>query len=368
MKQSQDYHIRYLFLVICYNAVGVFSSKYFCEYFLYSFIDLYRDPIPNIRIFLCQTLMPIRHCLFLFNDSSIIQKFNIITNSLIIRNSDDIDLNNTNNIIKDILNYTELLKNNKNLMIKQLPKDNSKISLDFFLHNDKCSSKRNSIKPNVVRRNSLKQKLITRHSISENDPIRKKSSNIKIETSLEISDSKKQAYIENKKFVLPDNTNEWYKNVYLTEIYNSIDEINFDNLISEDKTKEKQEEDTFQMSNEQIKNKKDLLEHFKSNNNNNNNNNSQFGKQYNNRNTEKRSNENISMSDVSTINKNNGINSISSSIKRDHSNILRKTKTVKNSTNLSIKSEPSFTSQKYKIFGDEKINIKPKISGNTASG
>lgn len=357
MKQSQDYHIRYLFLMICYNAIGIFSSKYFCEYFLYSFIDLYRDPIPNIRIYLCQSLMPIRHCLFLFNDLSIIQKFNIITNSLIIRNSDDVDLNNTNKIIEDILNYDELQKNNKFILQKQFPKDNSSITLDSFLQNNKCSSKRNSLKSSIINKNSIKPKVTTTKNNVNNN---------KMEQSLEIKGNNKPAYIEVKKFDLPDITNEWYKNVYLTEIYNSIDEINFEKLISEDQTKETEENNLFHMTNEQIrKNKKDLLEHFKNNNIN------QFNKQYNNiKNSGKGSSENVTISEVSisTYTKSTGVNSANSSIKSDYSSASGKTKTVKYATTSSIKSEMNYSSQKYKKLGDEKTTLKPKISSNTTSG
>ncbi|KAL6602392.1 ARM repeat-containing protein [Neocallimastix californiae] len=361
MKQSQNYHIRYLFLEICYYAVGIFSSKYFCEYFLYSYIDLYRDPIPNIRIYLCQTLMPIRHCLFLFNDLYIIQKFNIITNSLIIQNSDDVDLNNTNNIIKDILNYSELQKNNKYVMAKSFPKDIINITLDFFLYNDKYPSKRNSLKPNTVHKNSLKPKVV-RKSILDDTSKRKNSSN-EIETSLEITGNKKSAYIDTKKFILPDSSDECYKNIYLTEIYKSIDEINYDNLISEDQIKEKEENGFFRMTSEQIKeNKKDLLEHFKCSNIN------QF-EHHNNKLIEKSSNENISKSDISIsiYSQNNGANSSTSSIKNDHS-VPGKGKMAKYSTNSSIKYESNYSSQKYKKLGDEKSNLKPKISGNTQSG
>jgi len=363
MKQSQDYHIRYLFLVVCNNAIGIFSSRYFCEYFLYSIIDLYRDPIPNIRIYLCELLMSIRHCLFLFDDSSIIQKFNVITNSLIIRNSNDVDLNNTNNIIKDILNYPELQRNNKYVLNKTLPKDSSSLTIDFFMNNDDgTASKRNSIKPNCPPNNKTpikKASSIKKQSIDTESTKTKSLNGKKSNIPIEVASSNKPTNVI-KKFVLPVNDTEWYKNIYYKEIYNTIDEINFDNLISEDQTKEKNESHLFHATSDQAKkNKNSLLDHFKYNNIN------QFGKQvHNNKPIIKNSIEMLSGNDA----KSNVGKITSSSLKNDQYNITNKTKSSKNSIASSVKSEYSYSSQKYKKLGDEKSTLKPKTIGNSGNG
>ncbi|ORX82025.1 ARM repeat-containing protein [Anaeromyces robustus] len=356
MKQSQNYHIRYLFLVICHYAIGIFSSKYFCEYFLYSFIDLYRDPIPNIRIYLCDSLMSVRHCLFLFNDISIIKKFNVITNSLIIRNTDDIDLNNTNNIISDVLNYYELQINNKYITIKSIPKDLNNLTIDFFIHKDKAATRRNSLKHDYIHRNSIKPKStnINRKSIIDTNS-KNIRNNDKLNISHEVVTSNKSISREIKKYVLPDNDTKWYKNTYYTEIYNNIDDIDFEKLISEDQLKEQEDSHLFYTCSEQIKkNKKDLLEHFKYN-----------GNQY---------------SDQNPISKNNIKGSVETMLAKEAShktglnstkknyNIANKSKLSKGSTSSTLKSETSYSSKNIKILGDEKTTLKPKIISNTESG
>ncbi|ORX42459.1 ARM repeat-containing protein [Piromyces finnis] len=371
MKQSNDYHIRYLYLVICYYSIGIFSSKYFCEYFLYSIIDLYRDPIPNIRIYLCELLISIRHCLFLFNDSSIIQKFNVITNSLIIRNSDDADLNNTNNIINDVLNYPELQKNNKYISSSSFPKDSSNLTINFFMNNDKLQqSKKNSLKsinslssnktPTKVKPSPLKKTLL-----NSGTNITKSSNRNKINLATETTNNNNNNNNNNnkpinemKKFTLPVYDTECYKSIYYYEIYNKIDEINFERLISEDKIKEKEESLIFHLSPDQAKrNKYSLLDHFKYNNIN------QFGKQVYNKPYIKNSIENMSGNSTKPI----GGKATSSSVKSDQSSIASKSKINKNSSNTSIKSDTSYSSQKSKILGDEKTTLKPKMIGNSDS-
>jgi len=350
MKQSQDYHIRYLFLVICHNAIGIFSSRYFCEYFLYYVIDLYRDPIPNIRIFLCELLMPIRHCLFLFNDSTIIQKFNIITNSLIIRNSDDVDLNKTNLIINDVLNYPELQRNNKYVLVKPLPKDSSNLTINFFLNNEKSPSKRNSLNYNNSNKNSVKAKA---NSNRKDSCVIKVTTKEPSELSMSITGSNKPANTF-KKFVLPEDSIDSYKIMLYNEIFKTMDEINYENLISEDQLKEKEESHLFRITSEQVKrNKNNLLDHFKNNVN-------QFTRTSNNKAPVKKSIENLSKNE-STVSsyKNNGSNTTISSNKQKLSN---------NSKSSSLKTDINNSSQKYKKLGDEKITQKPKISSNTNSG
>ncbi|OUM69282.1 hypothetical protein PIROE2DRAFT_57499 [Piromyces sp. E2] len=292
----------------------------------------------------------------------IIQKFNVISNSLIIRDSNDVDLNNTNNIIKDILNYPELQRNNKYVVTKPLPNDSSNLTVDFFIRNNiTVSSKRNSLKGNnlhngiIVKGNTspFKTKPLLDTNI-KTKPLNGNKSNI----SIEITGNSKPP-IEKKKFVLPVNDTEWYKNVYYKEVYSSIDEINFEQLISEDQTKEKNESYLFHTTSEQIKkNKNNLLDQFKYNNIN------QFGKQTHNKPIIKNSIEILNGSNKKV----NGGKALS--IKSDQSSInSNKSKISKNSVTSSIKSDNSYTPQKYKkLGGDEKINLKPKMIGNSGNG
>ncbi|KAI9090280.1 armadillo-type protein [Phlyctochytrium arcticum] len=88
LRDGHNYHTRLLFLDLCETVLGVFSHRFFKENFLQSYLELVKDPVPNVRLRLVSLLPAVRRTLRLPADSALLQKVSEAVGTLLTADQD----------------------------------------------------------------------------------------------------------------------------------------------------------------------------------------------------------------------------------------------------------------------------------------
>ncbi|TPX60767.1 hypothetical protein SpCBS45565_g07419 [Spizellomyces sp. 'palustris'] len=88
LKDATNCHTRLLFLDLCEAVLSVFSHKFFKENFLPSYLELVKDPVPNVRLRLVSLLPAVRRTLHLPADSALLQRVSEAVGTLLTADPD----------------------------------------------------------------------------------------------------------------------------------------------------------------------------------------------------------------------------------------------------------------------------------------
>lgn len=83
-----NYRHRLLFLEFCRVVVDIFSSKHFKDNYFFEYLELIKDPIPNVRLKMIRMLPAVRELLQVPTDNLLLQKFNDSISSSFITEKD----------------------------------------------------------------------------------------------------------------------------------------------------------------------------------------------------------------------------------------------------------------------------------------